>query len=262
LDALSTRNLQFISGLKFGHCQSISQCGNVLHRCVCSLCRFSSGYSPTLPCWKYCTQCYFSSRSNFECKSFRLSVHGAFLCSGPVLCPLVGLDLSLSLGPHIPPVCHGASLCSGPVLCPLVGLDLSLSLGTRLRSCIVKATVLRQLPAWPPTLLLLSPIFLRPNQTTPCPPATRTFEPRSPPSVRSSTNEKATPTLLFARTQIFRRYSRGRFGPRHAHHRHGCSSSACFLWCGLQENCNDANDAFFSPVWRCTTTTSHSWSRR
>ncbi len=29
-----------------------------------------------------------------------------------------------------------------------------------------------------------------------------------------------------------------------------------------KKNCNDANVAVFSPVWRCTATTSHSWSRR
>ena len=93
LGCFTTLNLQFISGLKFGHCQSISQCGNVLHRCVCSLCRRSSGYSPTLPCWIYCTQCYYSSRSIFECKSFRFSVHGASLCS--VACALSTCGLSL-----------------------------------------------------------------------------------------------------------------------------------------------------------------------
>ena len=55
-----------------------------------------------------------------------------------VLCPLVGLVLSLSLGPHIPPVYLGAFLCAWPVLCPLVGLVLSLPLEPRFRICIVK----------------------------------------------------------------------------------------------------------------------------
>ena len=199
------RNLQFISGLKFGHCQNISQCGNVLHRCVCSLCRRSSGYSPTLPCWIYCTQCYYSSRSIFECKSFRFSVHGASLCS--VACALSTCGLSLVI------VFGSAYSARLPRSIPLFGGLCFVHLGAQSChclwecvsvSCIVKATVLRQLPAWPPTLLLLCRYScgrIRPRHAQP---TTRTFEPRSSPSVRPSTNEKATPTLLFARTQIFR----------------------------------------------------------
>ena len=71
-------------------------------------------------------------------KSFRFSVHGASLCSVACARPLVGLVLSLSLGPHIPPVFLGAFLCAWLVLCPLVGSVLSLSLEPRFRICIVK----------------------------------------------------------------------------------------------------------------------------
>ena len=107
-----------------------------------------------------------------------------------------------------------------------------LSLGLRFRKLHRKSNCSEATSSLAANAAASLPIFLRPNQTPPCSPTTRTFEPRSSPSVRSSTNEKATPTLLLARIQFLRRYSRGRFGPRRAHHRHGCSSSACFLWCG------------------------------
>jgi hypothetical protein len=140
LDAFSTRNLQSISGLNFGHGQSISLRG------IVSTAVFALSVAFPVDIRQIFLAGYIELIS-FEVWVEKFSVFGSR--SIPLalleLCPLVGSVLSLSLGPHIPPVYPRSIPLAQPVLCPFVGSVLLLSLGPRFRSCTVKATVLRQI---------------------------------------------------------------------------------------------------------------------